>query len=51
MKKMVKPPMPMGKKMGKAPGYKAGGAVFKPCAGCKNPKGCAAAGKCMAKGK
>jgi hypothetical protein len=22
---------------------------FKPCAGCKNPKGCAMAGKCMAK--
>lgn len=26
-------------------------APFKPCAACKNPKGCAAAGKCMAKGK
>lgn len=40
-----------GETMEKAHGYKAGGMVkpFKPCAACKNPKGCAMAGKCMAK--
>lgn len=38
---MVKKPM----------SYKAGGAVFKPCAACPNKAKCTAMGKCMLKGK
>lgn len=32
-------------------GYKKGGMVFKPCAGCPNPTKCKAMGKCMKKAK
>ncbi len=39
--------MPMNKPMG----YKKGGSVFKPCAECKSPSKCRAAGKCLAKAK
>ena len=31
--------------------YKAGGAVFKPCAACPNKAKCTAMGKCMLKAK
>ena len=33
----------------KAMPYKAGGKVFKPCAHCKTPAKCKAAGKCLKK--
>ena len=54
-KRMTPAAYKRGEAMEKAHGYKAGGAVmgksgaFKPCSMCKNPKACAAAGKCMAK--
>lgn len=38
-------------KTAKKPSYKAGGRVFKPCAGCPNPAACRKAGKCMKKAK
>jgi hypothetical protein len=31
--------------------YKAGGRVFKPCAGCPSPAKCRSAGKCAKKKK
>jgi hypothetical protein len=31
--------------------YKKGGAVFKPCASCPNPRKCRAAGQCAMKSK
>lgn len=44
---MKKPPFMM--KSAAKPGKAKAKAPFKACSGCKNPKGCAAAGKCMAK--
>jgi hypothetical protein len=37
--------------MKKPMAYQKGGAVFKPCSGCKMPAKCKAAGKCLKKGK
>ena len=45
---MKKPAM---KSAAKPMGYKKGGMVFKPCAGCPTPAKCKAAGKCAKKAK